>query len=599
MRNSKHAPTSRPLRSALTAVALLAACSAAPRAREPLRPGDDLRPALARKVREAMSRHGVPGVAVALVDAQEVVAAEGFGVADDHGTPVGPDTLFRVGSVSKPFTALEVVRLAEAGRLSLDDDLSSAIPAFAVRSRFHDAPPVTLRALLAHHGGLPSDLLRGMWVDHPRSLAELVEDVRDESLASPPQALYRYSNLGFGLLGRAVEIARARPFAEAMQDDILGPLGMVHSSFGAPAAGAGELAIGHSGGRAARPLGLRDAPAGGLISCASDLARFLRFVLSGGRAAGGARVVGEAALEAMFRPQFPGRPLDLGHEVGLGFQLSGVSAAGRSAAWHTGNYPGYYAAIVLLRDERLGAAVLANAQEGGVVLDLAREAVELAVEARRGAPPPVPAPPAAPYRATAGELASWPGRYVVMGELTELRRDGDRLQVHALGTDLDLAPAGPDRLRLEKRLLFGLIRVPLGPLELERVDVDGRALAVVRGTPAPLPFERVEPKPLPMTWRARLGRYEVVDAADEPFALRDVRLEEDAGALVLRVEAASAEASDAVMVRRMALAPADDDEAVVVGLGIGEGATVRALPGPGAALRYSGFRLVRAGAGGG
>src|SRR6266571_31381 len=248
--------------------AALTACSSAPRHPDRIAPGDYgyARADLAWMVRKAMGRYGVKGISLAVVDDQQIVMAEAFGQADAaRDIPATAETLYRVGSISKLFTALEVVRLAEQGRIDLDHDIAEYVPRFAVRSRF-DERPITPRALLAHHGGLPSDLLRGMWVERSHSLAELVEDLHEESLASLPQTEFKYSNIGYSVLGRAVEVALGKPFADGMRDEILLPIGMSRSSFEPLPGLASETSKGYRGGVEVPPYGLRDAPAGSLLS---------------------------------------------------------------------------------------------------------------------------------------------------------------------------------------------------------------------------------------------------------------------------------------------------------------------------------------------
>lgn len=179
----------------------------------PLRPTNiarnDYEPAkqyLSAAIKQDMAKHDVKGLSIALVDDQKVVWAEGFGYADvANQVPATADTMYRIGSISKVLTATEIMRLVEQGKVELDRPVTDYVPEFSIHNRFADSKPITLRALLAHHSGLPSDVLKGMWVDHPVPLAEYVTALRDESLASPPQSLYKYSNIGFSLLGRVIE----------------------------------------------------------------------------------------------------------------------------------------------------------------------------------------------------------------------------------------------------------------------------------------------------------------------------------------------------------------------------------------------------------
>ena len=210
---------------------------------------------------------------------------------------------------------------------------------------------------------------------------------------------------------------------------------------------------------------------------------------------------------------------------------------------------------------------------------------------QRPAPTAAPAASRSDFRPDPGAIAKRAGRYVVRGQLTDVTNGGDHLEIKLEGTDLDLIPIAPDRFVPEKRSFLGLFRFSLSPIEVEFADVAGHSVAVLRGLPAPVPCERVDPGPIPPAWRARLGTYAPEDLSGERFVIRDLRVEEDAGILVARVRLSGTTPDDPATEARVALRPVSDDEAVVVGAG----ATVRALSRPtGDALRYSGFTFVAA-----
>jgi CubicO group peptidase (beta-lactamase class C family) len=590
-----------PLRALLLSLALvLLGCASAPPRPAVIPRGDYTyaRADLAWTIQREIQKRGIPGISIAVVDDQSVVLAEGFGLADvARGIPATAETLYRIGSIGKLFTGLEVARLAEAGRIDLDGALTTYLPGFGLRSRFGAGAPVTPRALLAHHSGLPRDLYGGMWVDAPHTLAQLLDDLREESLVAPTGTRYRYSNVDFAVLGRLIEVAAGRPYAEVLRDDVLLPLGMARSSILPRPGTARETAKGYRpDGSVAPPMGLRDLSAGAMLSSANDMARFLQVIFAGGRA-GGTRVLGEAALQAMLTPQYPGLARDFGHEMGLAFVLGKHAATGKRLAWHGGNYPPFYAHLVFLPDERIGVVVLTNsARASGAASAIAEQALDLALEAKLGVtlpPPPVPAARPA-YHADPAAVARWAGRYMVLGELAEVVQRGDRLRAPLLGTKVDLVPIGPDRFALEARPLLGLLRLPLDQLTLEMTEVDARPAAILRGARLPRVFERVDPTPIPAAWRARLGTWEALPTRGASYAIIRLHLREDAGLLVADQTTRFTAESDQPEVGTVALRAVSDSEAVVAGLEDDEGGTVRALAeGGGEVLRYSGFRFRR------
>ncbi len=271
-----------------------------------------------------MDHDHVKGLSIALVDGDQVVWQTGFGVADEKNrTPATSDTLYRVDSVSKVVTAVEVMRLLGQGGLGLDEPLSQALPDFFIHSRFHHSKPITLRSLLAHHSGMPAAYQQGMWVENPESLAQLIEDLKQDYLATPPQSFYKYSDLDYSLLGRLIEIQTRRPFAQAMRDGLLMPLGMDSSTFDLNPMVRERMAKGYQNGNETPPLYLRDIPSGGMVSSADDMARFIRFLFTGKPA-----LVPPQILGSMYQEQFPGLPLDFGHHIGLGWMLNGLDFDG-------------------------------------------------------------------------------------------------------------------------------------------------------------------------------------------------------------------------------------------------------------------------------
>ena len=148
----------------------IAGCSGAPTRPESVGRGDYAKVAeyVSALVRHEMKKRDVTGLSIALVDDQRVVWAEGFGYADKAGNvPASPDTVYRVGSISKLFTATAAMQLAEREKMDIDRPLGDYLPGFSIRTRFTDAAPVTPRSIMTHHSGLPSDYLKGMWTRNP------------------------------------------------------------------------------------------------------------------------------------------------------------------------------------------------------------------------------------------------------------------------------------------------------------------------------------------------------------------------------------------------------------------------------------------------
>ncbi|RMI36635.1 class A beta-lactamase-related serine hydrolase [Streptomyces triticirhizae] len=243
--------------------------------------------------------------------------------------PMAPDTVFDVASLSKLFTALVVVRLAERGVLDLDEPISRRLPGF---------PEVTARALLTHTGGWPAEIALG---DHPGDRAARLAAVGVQPLEYPPGTAYRYSDLGPIALGALVERVTGAPLDALVAELVVEPLGLTDTGYRPPPAlrercaateyqpwtGRGML-WGEVHDENAHCLG-GVAGHAGIFSTAGDLAALGQALLNGG-ALGGVRLLGEEWVAEMLRQQNAG----LGPEAarGLGWQLDQPALMGELAS---------------------------------------------------------------------------------------------------------------------------------------------------------------------------------------------------------------------------------------------------------------------------
>ena len=209
---------------------------------------------LQRHIRREMERQDVPGLALALVDDQQLVWARGFGYADrQHRINASEHTAFHAGDLSKLLIASATLQLAERGQLSLDAPLQDTLREFYVRSRFHADQSeadraITFRRLLSHQSGLPGEHLPPLFGERPSSLGQLPAKVSGVWLSNPPGTQVAYSNLGYELVGAAIERNTGKHFEQHMREHLLDPLQMTRSSFARNALPQTQRAHGYSGG---------------------------------------------------------------------------------------------------------------------------------------------------------------------------------------------------------------------------------------------------------------------------------------------------------------------------------------------------------------
>ena len=303
----------------------------------------------------------VPGVALVIVQDDEIVYVNGFGRADGGGRKVTPDTPFEIGSCSKSFTALAVMQLAEEGKLFLDDTVVKHLPWFGVRDDTHSGS-ITIRHLLNHTSGLSQSAgtqlmtnLRGL------TLQQWVEGLGNTQLDHTPGTAYTYNNLNYMTLALVIEAVSGQTYSAYVEKNIFAPLQMNNSFTGTTAARQAGMSDGHVWwfGLAARSRPSNsDRPdalgAGYLIVSARDLGHYIMAQLNGG-VYDGARILSEEGMAKMYQPA----SLPDGDSP-YGFGWVSYRAKDFLTINHNGSSPGFTSSIIMVPERRMGVAVLAN-----------------------------------------------------------------------------------------------------------------------------------------------------------------------------------------------------------------------------------------------
>lgn len=380
----------------------------------------DLAPAVDATVAPLLALDVFSGV-VLVARGDSILFEQAYGLADrELAVPVTTGSAFRIASISKSFTRALTGRLAEDGVLDLDDAIARWLP------EFRRADAITVRHLLDHQAGVPNQ--NSLPYDEeaigPNTLTALVDSLGRLPLDSEPGTGTRYSNGGYAVLARVLELASGRPYDALLDEELLRPLGLERTGHEAD----GELVPGIARGYAPSPqtpgLAVRapyqemgtKAGGGSLVSTARDLLRWANAI---GR---------DDALEsATWQDLFPDAD----------FALQGRS-------------PGYNAFVQ--RQGDLVAVVLANNYAAGMVADLGGALLELAA----GKEPPA-LPVSAPAALDEGALAGLAGSYLIPdgtfpvppGTPVEIRQSGGHLVAYILGTPTDvLIPQGERRFLL-------------------------------------------------------------------------------------------------------------------------------------------------------
>lgn len=312
---------------------------------------------------QEMSKEHVPGAVFTLVKDGKIFFSKGYGYADlEKKIPVSPDkTLFRVGSISKLFTATAVMQLAEQGKLNLNDDVNKYLKHFKIPNTF--PKPIAFTNLLTHTDGFDAGWGIGAFARSASQMKPLGDFIakRLPPRILPPGEVFLYSDVGINLAGYLVEQISGIPFAEYIDKNILQPLNMRRTSFVQPLPPqlASDLAVGYKykdGAYRRRPFAYSSTvPGNALMATATDIAHFAIAHLQNGRYEN-ARILKEATATEMHRRQFAQYPGMVGSAYGF---FERVLNKQRTIS-HGGRHAGYTSELYLLPDRNLGFFISCN-----------------------------------------------------------------------------------------------------------------------------------------------------------------------------------------------------------------------------------------------
>ncbi|ONH62516.1 serine hydrolase [Frankia sp. CcI49] len=370
---------------------------------EELLPGT--RRALLHRLAVGQAQGRTPSLVGAVVRGGRLVWAEGRSMIDGHSPDA--DVQYRIGSITKTFVAVQVMRLRDEGALDLADPLARHLPDLAATPTAEAAAAaataaaaglgagagatggagaLTIAHLLGHTSGLASEPPGPWWERTPGTLRPRLGDVLDEPpLRHPPGRRFHYSNPGFALLGALVSRLRGQPWGDTLHQELLAPLGLSRTTLLPQAPHAGGFAV-HPWADVMLPEPLQDtgvmAPAGQLWSTAADLARWAVFLTRGDK-----DILSADTLAEMRQPTSgPDKADGWTTATGLGLQLRRHD--GRLLYGHAGSMPGFLAGVWVSRSDDVAAVVLANATAGPAVAQIAADLIRIVAEHEPRIPEP-------------------------------------------------------------------------------------------------------------------------------------------------------------------------------------------------------------------
>lgn len=354
-----------PILTALAIISLIAAARPAPTA-----PAVD--EALAAKIDAVMSevyKPGEPGAAIIVRKNGRTIFRKGYGLADlELGVPVAPDMIFRLGSITKQFTAVSILMLAEQGKLGLQDEITKFLPDYPTQGK-----RITVEHLLTHTSGIQSYTDMPEWLPLWRkdlTVKELVDLFKDKPMQFEPGERWAYNNSGYILLGAIIEKVSGETYEHFVESHIFKPLGMTGSCYGSTEHVIPRRVPGYQSGKG----GFVNAPylsmtqpyaAGSLLSTVDDLAVWSDAVFSG-------KLVKKEWLDKAFAPY----KLKSGESSGYGYGWFFADFAGHRSVEHGGGINGFTSYEMTFPADKVFVAILTNSAVEG--RDPEPRAVEIA-----------------------------------------------------------------------------------------------------------------------------------------------------------------------------------------------------------------------------
>lgn len=570
---------------------ILLSCTIAPVKQEP-RQGDytNAISALQKFIHDEMKKNNIHGLSIALINDQKIIFSGGFGLADRERKIAATDeTIYGIGSVTKIFTATAVMQLVERGKIDINQPLERYVPEFSMKSRYASNPPITVKNLLTHHSGLPGDYLKGMWSLHPEPFNNLISKLKKEYVSYPPDYVYAYSSLAFGLLGEVIQKTERKDYESYVNESIFKPAGMSHTSFKPLPEFSSLQSAGYRKGKpGAEKYYIREVPGGGAFSTARDMSRFIKELFNETPS-----IIKTETLARMFQPQNTNIELDMDASMGIGWMLgkSELNFAGR-VAHHSGGTLGSASELMILPERKLGVIVLANAPESSPVLSLiAVRALRSMLEIKYGKTNPVNSQPsvAPSVNIFPEKLASFAGNYAGnIYSVFNVIQKGNRLQTEFQNKTFSLLPIANDKFKIQFRL-FGFIPLNIPAVSLSMYAIKDHKVIALENSGRRYPVAvRIDPKPVPKIWRNRTGKYIIVNKGEDGTLIENIEISCKNGLLVLNYTLPEAPG----FIFGIALNPLNNTEAVSYGLGRFLGETFRVTrTGNEERLLYSGYEL--------
>lgn len=522
---------------------------------------------------QELNENDVSSSAYAVFNSDSVIYS-GFNEASGLVENAGLETKYLIGSVTKVFTAVAIMQLYENQKLDIDAPVSQYIPEFSIKQRFPESKPITIRDVLTHHAGLPSDIFLHKFSSNSPDYHELLNYLNEHTTCFPVGKIKSYSNLGYALLGILVERVSGKTYTDYIQQNIFVPLKMINSGFYTNISLQKAISIAHNKeGKIVSELPIYDLPAGGIYSTVIDMMKFGRSFIDKKSI-----LLSPQTIETMFQLQNKDVMLDLDDRSAICFDFKNKTPELGRILEHGGATVFHRSQLYIAPDAGLAAVMLSDAPQGTksswklneeLMLNYAK-LNKIKIDAKPNQEKLIPF-----TSIQSKNLKFFVGDYCMPGMICNLSWQHENLAASIQDNDFYIVPEDKHSFVGAKRILGFMAKSKKVWLFLEQIDGESLLMQSMDWGDVAIIGQQVKDKrPIPADWKRRIGKYQIINQPQNELKMIDgFELIEKNGFIVLKYKYNPVfDNSNGV---EMALQIANANEAYTRGLGAGGGESIR------------------------
>lgn len=526
-----------------------------------------------------MEKYTVAGTSIAIVDNGKIVYSQGYGFSDrENGIKADDQTIYRIGSCTKSFTALSVMKLQEEGKLDVKNSIQQYISELSMTERFEGGNPLIIKDILTHTSGLPGDVLNGSFCDNPPSTDWTIKELNKQTFAAPPAYQLAYSNVGYELLGELISRLSGKSYSQYLKENVFNQLNM-NSTYVI-----GETPVGYVDNKRMIETQIRDQSAGLIHSNAVDMAQYLMMYLNKGNVVGGNKLVSSESVKEMEKNQIANVLFNNRSQWGYGLYKKDLKVEDNKDTLlaeligHGGDTWAFHADFKYIPELNVGAIILTNSDKGNRIASATRLLkLYLKNEKNKTLNFKVPKPKSSIVE-TLPTKEEMKGFYS-FGPYSFTLDNPKKIKIKMGIGRVVLTPVNDSLLYTGKINLLGFIPLKLKQQQFKFVKIKEEVFFKnidIRSNYEFFESKRVIQQPIPEEWMAAKGKYIAINdfsCVDCPSELEKSKLKisEKNGTLFFELE------TNSLVKGTCYLDILDKELAVTNGMGRGTGDTVRIL----------------------